>query len=118
MSQRCSVQDAIDQLERDPLRHVVLLKHLQAYPEQVEIYRTGSTQGAAMLIMLAASTAPYDRQSYPDAAVVALIVSDHADLTALRHVGGERIIRKPFNESELARKIGLALPPDVTPPES
>jgi len=83
MPKRCSVQDAIGQLERDALRHIVLLKHLQAYPQQVEIYEASGTQGAAMLIMLDASVAPYDRQSYPDAAVVALIASDHPDLTAL-----------------------------------
>jgi PAS domain S-box-containing protein len=43
-----------------------------------------------------------------------IFMTGYADLTALRHVGGERIIRKPFNESELARKIGLALPADAT----
>lgn len=79
---RCSVQDAIRQLERDAIRHIVLLKHLQAYPQQVEAYATGGTHGAAMLIMLDATVAPYDRQSYPDAAMVAFITSDHPDLTA------------------------------------
>jgi PAS domain S-box-containing protein len=39
-----------------------------------------------------------------------VFMTGYADLTALRHVGSERIIRKPFNEAELARKIGLALP--------
>ncbi|MDB5644292.1 MAG: hypothetical protein JWN07_3609, partial [Hyphomicrobiales bacterium] len=39
-----------------------------------------------------------------------IFMTGYADLTALRHVGGERIIRKPFNDAELARKIGLALP--------
>ena len=82
MPKRCSVQEAVDHLERDPLRNIVLLKHLQAYPEHVEIYATCGPQGAAMLIMLDASVNPYDRQSYPGAAVIAFISSDHPELTA------------------------------------
>lgn len=39
-----------------------------------------------------------------------IFMTGYADLTALRHVGEERIIRKPFRDGELARKLGLALP--------
>jgi hypothetical protein len=35
MTPLTSVQDAIDELARDPLRHIVLLKQLLAYPEHV-----------------------------------------------------------------------------------
>ena len=35
MTPLTSVQDAIDELARDPLRHIVLLKQLLAYPKHV-----------------------------------------------------------------------------------
>src|SRR6516165_8036430 len=39
MTPRTSVEAVVDELARDPLRHVVLLKHLVAYPEHVTAHR-------------------------------------------------------------------------------
>jgi len=38
-----------------------------------------------------------------------LFITGYADLKALRDVGEERIIQKPFRDEELARKITAAL---------
>jgi PAS domain S-box-containing protein len=38
-----------------------------------------------------------------------LFITGYADLTALRDVGEDRIIQKPFRDDELARKVELAL---------
>jgi ribosomal protein S18 acetylase RimI-like enzyme len=73
--------DVIDELARDPLRHIVLLKQLLAYPEHVKIHRVCGAKGAATLVTLDTSVSPYDRQAYPKAAVAAFISSDHPELT-------------------------------------
>src|SRR6185437_2100795 len=67
---------------RNPLRHVVLLKQLLAYPKHVKAYRAAVALGSAILLVLEASASTYDRQAYPEAEVVAFISSDHPDLTA------------------------------------
>jgi hypothetical protein len=38
-----------------------------------------------------------------------LFVTGFADLTALKEIGEERIIQKPFRDDELARKVAKAL---------
>ena len=100
-----AIQDLVDALARDPLRHIVLLKHLLAYPEQARIRRASGPEGVATLVFLDASAAPYDREAYPRAAVAAIISSDHPALTASllsalpRGVG---IVFKLSREADLA----------------
>jgi hypothetical protein len=77
-----STDAAIEELGRDPLRHVVLLKQLLAYPAHAKAYRASGVTGTAILLALEASASAYDRQTYPEADVVAFISSDHPDLTA------------------------------------
>lgn len=81
MTLRPAVQDAIDELAGGPLRHIVLLKQLLVYPEHVTIHRASGPEGAATLALLDASVSPYDRQTYPRAALAAFISSDHPKLT-------------------------------------
>ncbi len=76
------VQAAIEALAREPLRHIVLLKQLLAYPEHVMVHRETGPEGAATLVLLDTAASSYDRQAYPTAAVAAFIASDHPDLTA------------------------------------
>ena len=76
-----STEAAIDELARNPLRHVVLLKQRLAYPGHVKAYRAAGASGSAILLALEASASAYDRQTYPEAEVVAFISSDHPDLT-------------------------------------
>jgi hypothetical protein len=82
MTSLTSVQDVIDDLAREPLRHIVLLKHLLAYREHVTVHRVHGPEGAATLVALETSASPYDRQAYPKAAVAAFVSSDHPALTA------------------------------------
>ena len=77
-----SNEAAIAELARDPLRHIVLLKQLLAYPAHVKAFRVADTAGSAILLALEASASAYDRQTYPEADIVAFISSDHPDLTA------------------------------------
>jgi hypothetical protein len=105
LTTRISVHDAIEALARDPLRHVVLLKQLLAYPEHVEVHRVCDDDGAATLVALDASVSPYDRLTYPKADVVAFISSDHPRLT------GELLSRLPPAVGivfKLAREADLA----------
>ena len=100
-----SVQDVVDELARDPLRHIVLLKQLLAHPEHVKIYRLSESTGAATLVVLDVSVSPYDRQTYPRATVAALISSDRPELTAslMSHVPrGVGVVFKLSREADLA----------------
>ena len=82
MASAISTESAIESLARDPLRHIVHLKQLLAYPDHVKAYRASDATGTAILVAVDAAESPYDRQTYPEAAVVAFISSDHPDLTA------------------------------------
>jgi GNAT superfamily N-acetyltransferase len=105
MASLISVQDAIDELASDPLRHLVLLKHLLAFPEHVRVHRTSGAAGTAMLVALETAANAYDRQTYPGATVAALISSDHPELTAalLAHLPrGVGIVFKLGSAADLA----------------
>lgn len=98
-------QDAIDALERDPLRNIVLLKQLLGYPqEHVKVYRASGAEGTATLVVLDVAASPYDRQTYPQAALAAFLVSDHPVLsvTVLSELPrGVGIVFKLTNEADL-----------------
>jgi GNAT superfamily N-acetyltransferase len=105
MTVRLSVQQAIDELARDPLPHVVLLKQLLAYSGHVEIHRASGPQGKAMMVALDTSVSAYDRQAYPLASIAVFIASDHPVLTAalLPHVPqGVGVVFKLSAEADLA----------------
>lgn len=100
-----TVEDALSALAREPLRHIVLLKQLLAYPEHVKVHRVAGAKGAATLVALDTSVSAYDRQAYPKAAVAAFIASDHPDLTAslMPHVPrGVGIVFKLASEADRA----------------
>jgi GNAT superfamily N-acetyltransferase len=100
-----SAQAAIAKLSRDPLRNVVLLKQLLAYPRHVKVHRVCGRQGVATLVAVEASVSAYDRVAYPKADVVAFIESDHPELTALLacHVPrGAGVVFKLSREADLA----------------
>ena len=82
MTTLLSVGDAIAALANEPLRHIVLLKQLLAYPDHVRIHRASGAAGAATLVALDVSASSYDRQAYPGAVLAAFVSSDDPDLTA------------------------------------
>jgi GNAT superfamily N-acetyltransferase len=105
MASRISSQEGIDELAREPLRHVVLLKQLLAYPEHVKVHRVSDAKGAATLVALDTSVSAYDRHAYPEAALAVFISSDHPDLTSLLlpHVPrGVGIVFKLASEADVA----------------
>jgi len=77
-----SRRQAIDALARDPLRHVVLLKYLTAYPDHTTAHHVTGAAGAASLVALETAASGYDLKTYPETKIVAFIESDHPDLTA------------------------------------
>lgn len=78
-----TVEDAVEALAREPLRPIVLLKQLLAYPEHVTVHRVSGQKGAATLVVLDTSVSDYDWQAYPKAPLAVFIASDHPDLTSL-----------------------------------
>lgn len=105
MSALTAVQDVVDQLARDPLPNIVLLKQLLAYPEHVTVHRVSDPEGTAVLIALNTSVSPYDRQTYPNASVAAFISSDHPSLTTAlmtKLPRGVGIVFKLSKEADLA----------------
>lgn len=100
-----SRQTLIDELAREPLRHVVLLKQLLARPRQTTIHRVAGAESAATLVALDTAASPWDRQAYPKAALAAFIASDHPALTRalLAHLPrGVGIVFKLSSEADRA----------------
>ncbi|MBN9086379.1 MAG: GNAT family N-acetyltransferase [Reyranella sp.] len=108
-----SHHDLIAALAREPLRHIVLLKQLLAWPEHVAAHRVTGAEGSATLVMLDAAASPWDRQTYPKARIAAFIASDHPALTArlLAHVpASARVVFKLASEADraaVARQFAL-----------
>ena len=105
MAPPVSVRHVVDELARDPLPNIVLLKHLLAYPQHSRVHRVSDAAGAATLVVLDASVSSYDRKACPGAAFVVLISSDHPDLTAqlMCHVPrGVGIVFKLSRDADLA----------------
>ena len=73
--------EMVSRLERQPLRNIVLLKHIEAFRKHVSVVQVADGPDAATLVLLDATASAYDRETYPQAAVVALISSDHPRLT-------------------------------------
>lgn len=75
------VNAARARLERDPLRNIVLLKHIEAFREHISVVEVSAGRSAATLVLLDTSASAYDRETYPEASFAALISSDCPQLT-------------------------------------
>ncbi|WP_336809764.1 GNAT family N-acetyltransferase [Bosea sp. MMO-172] len=73
--------EIIERLGADPLGNVVLLKHLQAFPQHTRALQRLSPAGTATLVLLDTAASDYDRKTYPTAAHAALLRSDDTALT-------------------------------------
>src|SRR5262245_61115841 len=73
--------EIVRRLERQPLRNIVLLKHIEAFPGHVSVTQVCDGSDTATLVVLDAAASAYDRETYPQAAFVALISSDAPRLT-------------------------------------
>jgi len=70
----------VEALEREPLRNIVLLKHLEAYPDHTTVHRVERDSGAATMVLLEVAASAYDLRTYPNARYAALITSDGPEL--------------------------------------
>lgn len=86
------IDEAVARLQREPLRNIVLLKHIEAFPDQVSVTQVSSGLSTATLVLLDTSASTYDRETYPEAAFAALLSSDDPDLT--RQLIGS-VLRRP-----------------------
>ena len=57
--------EVVNDLERQPLRNIVLLKHIEAFPEHVSAVQVFDGPDTATLVLLDTSASPYDRETYP-----------------------------------------------------
>ena len=73
--------EVVDRLEHQPLRNIVLLKHIEAFPEHASVVQVSDGSDTATLVLLDTTASTYDRETYPQAAFAALISSDHPRLT-------------------------------------
>jgi hypothetical protein len=80
-SEADNLLEVVDRLERQPLRNIVLLKHIEAFREHVSIAQICDGPDTATLVLLSTTASSYDRETYPQAALAALISSDHPRLT-------------------------------------
>jgi len=76
-----STDDIIRLLARDPLRNIVLLKHLEAFPDHTTVHHLANGSSAATLVLLDTTPSAYDQAAYPAASYAALISSDDPALT-------------------------------------
>ena len=92
-------------LARDPLRNIVLLKHLQAYPGHARLHHVADGERHGFLVLLDAAATSWDRRTYPDARFVVLVAGDGPDLTRalLDHVPrGVGLVFKLDGEEDFA----------------
>jgi ribosomal protein S18 acetylase RimI-like enzyme len=73
--------EVVRRLEHQPLRNIVLLKHIEAFPEHVSVAQVSDGAETATLVLLDTTASTYDRETYPQAACAALMSSDHPRLT-------------------------------------
>jgi RimJ/RimL family protein N-acetyltransferase len=75
------IDHVIATLAKDPLRNIVLLKHLEAFPDHTCVHHLANGSRTATLVLLDTAPSAYDRAAYPAADYAALIASDDAALT-------------------------------------
>lgn len=73
--------DAQALLALQPLRNIVLLKHLQSYPGHATLHHVADGARNGFLVVLDAAATSWDRRTYPAARFVVLVASDGPDLT-------------------------------------
>jgi RimJ/RimL family protein N-acetyltransferase len=76
-----STDHVIHTLAKNPLRNIVLLKHLEAFPDHTRVHHLTHGTNTATLVLLETAASAYDRATYPAASYAALISSDDPALT-------------------------------------
>jgi ribosomal protein S18 acetylase RimI-like enzyme len=88
---------AVELLEHDPLRNIVLLKTLSHYPEAIRCHLHEEPEAAGVLLLLPGGTSSFDRQNYPGTDHVVFIAATNPSVLPelLRHVpsGGSLLFK-------------------------
>ena len=104
---------AVEFLQHDPLRNIVLLKTLSHYPEAIRCHFHEGPEAAGVLLLLAGGASSFDRQNYPGMDYVVLISATHPAILPelLRHVpaGGKLLfkLRDPQHHTWVRRFFSL-----------
>jgi ribosomal protein S18 acetylase RimI-like enzyme len=88
---------AIEFLEHDPLRNIVLLKTLFYYPHAIQCHFNEGPKAAGVLLLLSGDASPFDRRNYPGTDHVVFIAATEPAVLPelLAHVPrGERLLFK------------------------
>lgn len=75
-------QEAIAFLKRNPLRNIVPLKMLTAYPAVIETRYQATGNEAAALLLFPTTAFAYDRATYPDLDLVVILAATTAEAAA------------------------------------
>ena len=77
-------------LNRDPLKHIVQLKMLSAYPGDIESFYLTSGSAAGVLLLLPTRVSAFDAATYPSTEYVVMIAADTPEVTgrALTQIPG------------------------------
>ena len=70
-------------LNRDPLKHIVQLKMLSAYPGDIKSFYITSGTSAGVLLLLPTKVSPFDAVAYPATEYVVLMAADTPAVTGL-----------------------------------
>ena len=54
--------EVVDRLEHQPLRNIVLLKHIEAFPEHASVVQVSDGSDTATLVLLDTTASTYDRE--------------------------------------------------------
>lgn len=100
------VSEAVARLEREPLRNIVLLKHIEAFRDHVSLTQVSIDRSVATLVLLSTCASAYDRETYPEATFAALISSDGPELT-------RRLIESVPRQHPIVFKLGSDADRDV-----
>ncbi len=73
MHRTTTIETALTFLRQDLLRNIVPLKMLAAHPEAIDIHYTNDSGEAGVLLLFPTNAFAYDRQSYPEDNLIALI---------------------------------------------
>jgi hypothetical protein len=76
--------EIVARLEREPLRNIVLLKHIESFRDHVTAVQASAGPSVGTLVLLDSGVSAYDRETYPEARFAALMSSDDPELT--RHL--------------------------------
>jgi GNAT superfamily N-acetyltransferase len=102
----------LDFLRRDPLRNIVPLKMLTAHPTVIDIHYAQEGEATGVLLLFPTAAFAYDRQTYPDDDLIALVVATMASLvpSLLNALPRDRRVIFKLVDPAIQAAVGQQLP--------